>query len=393
MNLKLKNVLYITHCCPSTKEPSFCPFIGYRLAYLQNNGIHADVIMFLRFKAKNLKSFKAIMGYLFAFFFPIVIFEKSSFLDKNFKIIKIYYNFLSQFWLPIIVSVLSKLNNYSLLHYHFLWYTEELPLIKKVIHLPSIISVHGSDLHTTAVNDSTSYLKFKEAISYADRIIYVSGALREIAKSINIATKRDIVIPNGYDPKTFFPTSKSNSNLTLGFVGHLYEIKRADKLPEIFMHIKEKIPDAKLLIVGGGDKECRLENYIKEQLKNYGIINDVYFSGNVKPTEVARYYRMMDILLLPSRNEGFGCVAIEARACGVPVVGSSNGGIPESVGEGGVIVPEGENFETRFADSVVNFSKKLPSREDIAKRAFSFDWDFIIKQEIAVYNEVLNDKL
>jgi len=63
----------------------------------------------------------------------------------------------------------------------------------------------------------------------------------------------------------------------------------------------------------------------------------------------------MDVMILPSRNEGFGAVIIEAQACGVPVVGSSNGGIPEAIGDGGIVVEEGENFEKRFAEAVINF--------------------------------------
>ncbi|MDN5345742.1 MAG: teichuronic acid biosynthesis glycosyltransferase TuaC [Petrotoga sp.] len=76
---------------------------------------------------------------------------------------------------------------------------------------------------------------------------------------------------------------------------------------------------------------------------------DVVFAGRVPQVEVAKYMNAMDVMVLPSRNEGFGAVVIEAQACGTCVVGSSNGGIPEAIGFEEYVVKEGKNFEERFA--------------------------------------------
>jgi len=97
----------------------------------------------------------------------------------------------------------------------------------------------------------------------------------------------------------------------------------------------------------------------------------------------------MDVMILPSRNEGFGAVIIEAQACGVPVVGSSNGGIPEAIGDGGIVIEEGEDFEKRFAEAVVEMLKNPIEREYLRERALGFSWENIVKREVAVYEEVL----
>jgi glycosyltransferase involved in cell wall biosynthesis len=65
----------------------------------------------------------------------------------------------------------------------------------------------------------------------------------------------------------------------------------------------------------------------------------------------------MDVMMLPSREEGFGAVVIEAQACGTCVIGSSNGGIPEAIGFDEYVVEERENFEEKFAKRVINILK------------------------------------
>jgi len=98
----------------------------------------------------------------------------------------------------------------------------------------------------------------------------------------------------------------------------------------------------------------------------------------------------MDVMILPSRNEGFGCVVLEAQACGVPVVGSDNGGIPEAIGNGGIVVPDGHNFEERFAKNVVAMLNNLIPSSKLRSRALMYNWTVIIKKEINIYNEVFN---
>ena len=100
---------------------------------------------------------------------------------------------------------------------------------------------------------------------------------------------------------------------------------------------------------------------------------------------------MMDILFLPSRNEGFPNVVLEARACGVPVVGSDNGGIPEAIGSGGVVVPDGGDFERRFAAAAVKLYNNLPSRHEIHNDVKLLTWDNVILKEIGVYNKLLEN--
>lgn len=97
----------------------------------------------------------------------------------------------------------------------------------------------------------------------------------------------------------------------------------------------------------------------------------------------------MDVMILPSRNEGFGAVVIEAQSCGVPVVGSDNGGIPEAVGNGGIIVKEGDYFEKRFATAVIELLDNPIDSETLRQRSLSFSWQNIVNKELEIYEKLI----
>jgi glycosyltransferase involved in cell wall biosynthesis len=106
---------------------------------------------------------------------------------------------------------------------------------------------------------------------------------------------------------------------------------------------------------------------------------------------VAKYMNAMDVMVLPSREEGFGAVVIEAQACGTCVIGSSNGGIPEAIGFPEYVVKEGDQFEERFAKRVVEVLKEGYDMNRILERVKEFTWKNIVGKEIDVYRRVMRE--
>lgn len=265
-------------------------------------------------------------------------------------------------------------------------------LIKEKYGIPYVLTLHGSDIHTNPFNNEKIKKYTLEALEQAEKLIFVSNALLKSAFSLGYAKDNYKIIPNGIDCDKFKLMDKncikSELNLTgkvVGFAGNLVYVKRADKLPSIFENISRLYNQALFIVVGDGE----LREQIEEECNRKNL--KVKFFGRVEPDKVSYYMNAMDIMILPSRNEGWGCVIIEANACGVPVVGSNEGGIPEAIGDFGITVHEGENFEKRFAEETVKLLKGTSDSKALNSRARSYDWNKIVSLECNVYEEVINE--
>jgi glycosyltransferase involved in cell wall biosynthesis len=151
-------------------------------------------------------------------------------------------------------------------------------------------------------------------------------------------------------------------NFTIGFVGRLVPEKGVDLLLRAFAQLVSEGAGARLLLVGSGPERERLDALAVE----LGVRDCVEFIAWVNSMEMPALYPRMDALVLPSLTrpnwkEQFGRALTEAMACGVPVVGSDSGAIPNIIGDAGLIVPEGE------VDALAGALRRL--RESAALRA------------------------
>jgi len=127
----------------------------------------------------------------------------------------------------------------------------------------------------------------------------------------------------------------------IGFVGRLRHEKGLDILLDAMPHVLKSHPDVALLVVGDGPDGERL----KRRAEDLKLGTQVRWLGQKSPEEVYRLYGIMAVLAVPSRFEGFGLVAAEAMAAGLPVVGTNVGGLAEVVEDGvtGILVPPGDS--------------------------------------------------
>lgn len=181
-------------------------------------------------------------------------------------------------------------------------------------------------------------------LGQADFVIGRSREAVEIVRGKGYAGPA-AVIPNAVDTNLFRPLPREGcraelavSGFLVGYIGRLVEEKGLTDLVEALVHCPESVS---LLIVGDGPLRPLLEQRVRE----LRLESRVRLIPGRPLQELPNVMNALDVLALPSRTtarwkEQFGRVIIEAHACGVPVLGSDSGAIPEVVGAGGVIVPE-----------------------------------------------------
>lgn len=123
------------------------------------------------------------------------------------------------------------------------------------------------------------------------------------------------------------PERSFSEPITLGVVSRLEKIKGIDLVIPTFRKVLQEHPNTKLLIVGDGS----LKESMMKQAQELHISHSIEWAGKQAPSDLDKYYQKIDILLMPSRSEGFGLTAIEAMLYGCIVVASNVGGLPEVV--------------------------------------------------------------
>ncbi len=164
-------------------------------------------------------------------------------------------------------------------------------------------------------------------------------------------------------------------------------VKRIGDVVKIFAGVRKQLPATLVLVGDGPDRDAT-----EQQVDSLGLRNDVRFLGKVE--SVGDVLRGADLFLLPSATESFGLAALEAMACGVPVIASAAGGIPEVVEDGktGFLAPPGDvaTMVDRSLRVLGNPDEHSRLKQNAAARALDFSADKVVPRYEALYEEVLS---
>ncbi|HEX9282667.1 MAG TPA: N-acetyl-alpha-D-glucosaminyl L-malate synthase BshA [Gemmatimonadales bacterium] len=284
--------------------------------------------------------------------------------------------------------------HYAIPHAATAWLAKQ--MLKEQRDLKVVTTLHGTDI--TLVGQDPSYFTItKFSIEHSDAVTAVSEFLKEETYRAFGCVGCDVqVIPNFVSAADFSPATDGGGTCrrALAPAGHkilihvsnFRPVKRIVDVVRIFAAVRRALPATLVLAGDGPDRDIA-----EEEVDRLGLRADVRFPGKVD--RVPDLLRGSDLFLLPSQNESFGLGALEAMACGVPVLASRVGGLPEVVvdGETGYLAPVGavDEFAERAVTVLKDPALHARLRAGAAARASEFSAERIVPRYEALYQDVL----
>ena len=284
----------------------------------------------------------------------------------------------------------------DVIHAQHLWITPYAALKSGV---PYVITVHGTDL--MGFKKDERYHKYAlEGANNASKIITISRQVNNDTLDLyKLPEEKLILNPNGFDEGIFRVKDVNKEELfkkfgfdivpekLVSFVGKFTDFKGIDILIKAARKITDEIPNVVFALAGDGQLMPDMKK-LKKELK----LDNVYFLGHQTQVDVASLYNAADVSIVPSRIEPFGLVAIEALACGTPVVATRAGGLPDFVNnEVGQLV-EMENPEA-LADAIIeeirNNTKQTKGKYAAKYALDNYSWNKTLQKVIEIYKEAM----
>ncbi len=281
--------------------------------------------------------------------------------------------------------------HYAIPHATTAWLAKE--MMRQSRNLPIITTLHGTDI-TLVGQESSFHPITRFSIERSDRVTAVSEFLRnETVRTFACGRESIAVIPNFVNLEEYHPDQAAcrdglapPGGKVITHASNFREVKRVRDVVRVFARIRRAMPATLVMIGDGPDRDDA-----EREARDLGVEHEVRFLGRLG--NVVNLLQASDLFLLPSQSESFGLAALEAMACGVPVVGSRAGGLPEVVEDGrsGLLEPPGsvEAMGRRAVELLRDPAAHAAMRAAALARASQFSADLVVPRYEALYTETV----
>ena len=306
--------------------------------------------------------------------------------------------------------------DYDLIHSHYwlsgqvgwllrdLW---EIPLVHTAHTLAAVKNAHRSD--DDSPESEARRICEQQLVDNADTLVVnTPEETNDLIDHYDAEPEHIVVVTPGTDVDLFTPGTDRNTERSrrllgipldaelVAFVGRLQQFKGPQVLVRAIAEMSRRNPERKLraIICGGASGAATTERQYRELARELGVERRIRFLDPRPPEELVTIYQAADIVAVPSYNESFGLVAMEAQACGTPVVAARVGGLPVAVAEGETGVLVDGHATDDWADALESLldddDTRLRMAGEAVAHAANFSWAASASQLASVYNEVLS---
>jgi len=255
-------------------------------------------------------------------------------------------------------------------------------LAARRLGIPAVVKAIGTDFndkHDVFTTRLTAW-----TLKRADRVLTVSQDMAKQMVANGVPAAKVVPVLNGCDKNIFFPSVESSGpGQRILFVGRLERGKGLQELISALPFVRRHVPGVHLHIVGQGP----LRDELRQQASELRLADCIAFEGVLPSRSIADFMRRCDVLALPSYAEGCPNVVIEALNCGLPVVASRVGGIPELVDEESGMLTRPREVES-LSGALRDALSRQWDRRAIARRT-QRSWEQVAQDTLAVCQDVL----
>lgn len=391
----MKNVLVISHMYPSSANGVLGIFVHKQVQKLIKEGCKVKVICPVPYVPSFLGISEKLRAYIeipktamidgVEVFYPRYIeFPRGYFLQ--------YSGFFMYLGIKKMIKEIHKTFKFDVIHAH-----TAIPvgfsamLLSNKYKCPFVVTIHGQDFQYTINKNDKCRKNVYRVLEKANSVITVSTKLKNVIKEDKIREKI-VVINNGINPEEYtdIDSTKSEKDYVILSVSSLIKTKGIDLNIKAMSILAKKYPNIKYYIAGDGEEEKNL----KKLVNDLSLSENVVFLGRLPHAEAIKFMAKCNIFSLPSWQEGFGIVYIEAMNNGVPVIGVKGQGIEDVIRDkenGFLVEPHSVEDLVRTIEDILNNKEKATEVGEEGRKSVlsEYTWRRNAQKTIDIYNSII----